>query len=930
MITTPPELTDFSLDLNASSLILTFSEIVMGSTLETNQITLSNAGFTSTYTLLSSLPVAENSPIITLPLSRQDGDAIKLNSSFGTSVVNTYINLPDEVITDLNRIPFNMLLVPRQAATVIQDNTPPTLEEYSLDMNTGILIMQFSEPISLASISIPSLTFYTAAGTNGSSVALDSSMIATSTDASSITIELSPSDLNNIKFHTDLAISENTTYLSLLYGAMADLGRNSINAIPAPGIELIAGNFVADQLGPELLTFTFDLNAGLLSITFDEVVDIFSTQQSSFVLLNEASGSQRVRLSGGRVISDNFTTLSITLTDSDLNAVKALRGLATEVDDTFIALDSTAISDVASNPAMVVSVMAPEVVSGFTNDTTQPELLQFKIEIDSGNITFTFSETVNVVETLNSTDLVVQSSPSLNPERSIRISAGAMIPTFDYNVVSIIISVDDIAQLFANQLCLNESECFLSFSPLFVADMSGNSIRSHLGSMAIQVNATIVDPNQPELAQFVLFDLNTGLMTLRFTKAVQPETLQPENITLSQDQLLTDSTQNYTLTGGQIFDSLGTTITLQLENVDLNAIKSNALLCSISFACNIRFPMGIITDLAGNPVTAEVYVASMHSYPMVLLPDVTGPQATNFDLDLDSNTLVVEFNEPIQSFTSEAITIRDGFNSTLNYTISFIRPSLMLSTLVTLSLRDVDINVIKATRGLADNASTTYFTYTMDIARDVGAGLSFLGGNAAQAAEDRISSIQVRSYTPDTTPPILIDFSILDLNLGVLTIIFDEPVDLSMINLDNLTLLSSMFAPNGILLSPEGAVYASADQTSIEIMLSFSDIEQVKTDTTLGTGVSNTYLEVNPGFISDTSGNSFNTTVMPRASFHQSDLTNPNLDQFNFDLDTGYLTLTFDDIIDSSSIEYAGFTFQNAEVSPLSMVQLSAGDSTGS
>lgn len=172
--------------------------------------------------------------------------------------------------------------------------------------------------------------------------------------------------------------------------------------------------------------------------------------------------------------------------------------------------------------------------------------------------------------------------------------------------------------------------------------------------------------------------------------------------------------------------------------------------------------------------------------------------------------------------------------------------------------------------------------------------------NPAQPALDGINPIPARTFTPDTTPPIFTEFSIFVLNSGVMVVTFDEPVDIGTIVFENITLLESDSDSSGITLSTGSVEYVNVDRTTIQIMVSLSDLDSIKRTTTLATLPTNTYLEVARGAVEGTSNNVFNNTLALQVTTLLPDRTSPNLISFNFDLDAGLLTLSFDDIVDAS------------------------------
>ena len=211
---------------------------MISSTFQTDQITLTNSA-TQMYTLGSTPQPAEDGVVITVPLSR---DQIKLNDGLGTSILGTFVNLPANVISDFNNNLFEAITTPLQAQSIILDAFPPSLLFFNIDVDTGSLIQQFSELIALPPISIQSFTLYSDTGLLGPSVSLSTSTISAATNSSLIAIDLSPNDLNYVKFESELAATENNTYITLLADTVQDLAGNTIQVVSLPGVTVSSFN----------------------------------------------------------------------------------------------------------------------------------------------------------------------------------------------------------------------------------------------------------------------------------------------------------------------------------------------------------------------------------------------------------------------------------------------------------------------------------------------------------------------------------------------------------------------------------------------------------------------------------------------------------------------------------------------------------------
>jgi len=86
---------------------------------------------------------------------------------------------------------------------------------------------------------------------------------------------------------------------------------------------VVADTIIPDGVNPNLLSFTIDLNVGLLNLTFDEVVERDSFNFSTLTLLASSSPvSNMLTLSGGTALPFTGSTVSIQFNRTDLNAIK--------------------------------------------------------------------------------------------------------------------------------------------------------------------------------------------------------------------------------------------------------------------------------------------------------------------------------------------------------------------------------------------------------------------------------------------------------------------------------------------------------------------------------------------------------------------------------------------------------------------------------
>ena len=218
----------------------------------------------------------------------------------------------------------------------------------------------------------------------------------------SVYVELSDEDLDNIKALSDLASSANNTFLTIDEGAIDDNDNNPVVQL-SPEEAIAVANLTSDGNSPELRGFDLDLNSGNLTLSFSETV-LASTLQASGLTLQSSASQELVAHNSSLfftlVDSENITTLSnlvlvLELSNSDLNQIKSRSRLATSENNTFLSLTEATIMDAGGNRITPVSNTNATAVSNYTSDLSPPQLMSFNVDLNRGEITFRFSETVD-------------------------------------------------------------------------------------------------------------------------------------------------------------------------------------------------------------------------------------------------------------------------------------------------------------------------------------------------------------------------------------------------------------------------------------------------------------------------------------------------------------------------------------------------------
>ncbi|MBU1705806.1 peptidoglycan-binding protein, partial [Patescibacteria group bacterium] len=124
--------------------------------------------------------------------------------------------------------------------------------------------------------------------------------------------------------------------------------------------------------------------------------------------------------------------------------------------------------------------------------------------------------------------------------------------------------------------------------------------------------------------------------------------------------------------------------------------------------------------------------------------------------------------------------------------------------------------------------------------------------NATDDAGNTTLTNDGQTYTVDTNPPDLTAWT-LDLVAGTLTLVFDESVESSVLDVTAITLQDAATATTSYTLTDSTS--ASGDGTTIVITLSATDLAALEIDDGLATSITNTYLTIGSGTEDDLRGN---------------------------------------------------------------------------
>ena len=421
----------------------------------------------------------------------------------------------------------------------------------------------------------------------------------------------------------------------------------------------------------------------------------------------------------------------------------------------------------------------------------------------------------------------------------------------------------------------------------------------------LPVQNFVNDTTAPSLHSFTEINLQTGQLILEFSETIDFSSFMPQFITLQN--LFEPPHVQFNLTGGISTQTSITTIALNLSMEDIAGLKRETRICTYRGNCYIVASPDLIMDNAGNNFSGVE-----QREPGIIVQryifDNQNPILTSFDLDLDSNQLMLIFSEPIDldSFEVTGFTIQASpvANISDSYTLTSGSIFSLDAVTVMVNLTLPDANAIKASNFATDNTDT-YLTISSGAVLDL--------ASPANAILSLTTGMQVNNYRQDVTPPILNGYT-LNLERDVLILRFNEPVRTSTFDFTGITILSNCTNGTSFTLTSGSFLPINLPDGSIVLTIAISpmDLIAIKSDVMLATEDANTFLQLQDLSVQDVALNDIETVDCLPTSVVALDTVRLQLVAFDVNMHLGILNLTFDDVVNSATWDPTALFFQSA------------------
>jgi hypothetical protein len=862
--TVSPTLRGFDLDLNASRLVLRFSETVRASSIALGGLLMSGGASGVRVRLGGEGSRLESDDEydsdVVVALGRQDLNNMKRTSGLATSAATSRLHF-DAFVSDVfgNRIAAVGLNASLAAEAYTADATSPVLLQWGVDLNSGWISMEFDEVVLPQSFVVARLQL-AGLGNASRGLSLFSVQPLGNNASENFTLQLSPQDLHRIKL-APFFTARGNSFLVVSAGMITDRAGNLARATVQ-----LASVFVGDSTQPRLVAVGADLNASRLEMLFDEPIRANSVRLEQLRLL----GSPEVvgagfALNDSIVLSGDGLRVIVALGTGDVRRMQLDEDLFVSLSSSYVRLLSSFAEDIAGN---AVIEEAAVLVSNFTDDHVRPGLVSFSLNMSARVLVMTFSEVMNA-STWDSRSLLFSDAQNGLGEHH-QLNSSRVLTVADGPVATVSLHQRDFNELAVRRICLVAPLCWLSLQDATFTDQRGLVVLPLVEEHGMMPAEFFVDTVAPALLEFSL-NMDAGFMRLSFSEAMLANSFQASAIVL---QNLRDVSSGGTWEQVQVSENAsvvnadGDILVVYLTTDDLNAIKLRRGLATNISSSFVALAGGSGSDVSGNPSVARQAVDAAPCNEF--LGDAQAPRLVGVALDLDSSyinestalrvgsaVLELVFSEvvDVSSLTTNRITLSYQGNR-----VSLAGMQTLLSAgnglSAKLRLFNADVNRIKAY--IAGPVAAGHFLL------DLGSGTVLdMAGNAVG---DTVAA-PLDQLVADQTEPNLLSFS-LDLNAGRLVLTFDEivegrslePVELSLVDGavrdDANTTLHGALADNGTPWEPtldrNGFVHANGPVVSFTLLK--TDLEEIKR-LDLCTRQNDCFLVHSEWLIRDVSGN---------------------------------------------------------------------------
>lgn len=912
----PPTVVSFSLNMTSQVLSVTFSELIDITSITLSAMTIQSKASTdfSTESITLSSDVAtilnsENDYIIDIQLQ----DTIFLANSeisiLGTSYDNTYLAISRSFCNDKggNRVLEISTARALQCNFFYADYIPPYISEWSINLNEGIITLEFSKLVDTASLVLDEILLASDAQSMASTelLKLDTSSYIFVVENTQVQIKLSESTITSIKNSAALCQYISSCYLStsevLGFGKTMTTMSGSDIKMPIRAVDYLAlTSFETDATAPKLLSFNFNINLGSIQLIFNEPVNMQIFESSGIRLLSKYEDGDEVKLTDECFYDDNkASSVTIYLSYYDFNIIKSTYSICREVESCYLQIRNFTVTDNFGNNVNSSGTFRAENV---VKDSTGPTILAFSYQ--NKRLSIFFSEIIDYAS-INLASFYVMSSAGSKLDLS---KASVITDSYSSNIT---IDMNPLYTSLLTQGILTTQDSSLLFMAKkdCVYDLFDNGNLKMSSAQPVRAGNRIIS---------FRFDVSLSLITLELA---MPLSYLNDYVVKINEFSITDynSESPYTLTGYKsIYLSYSVFLHIELTEYDKIRILSSFLISKeqLLLIVNQNGITDPITEFGLSEVVSTITCDQLKT-------DHIPPTLLSFNLDLNTGILDLYFSKTVLvnsiSIGQMKLVNCQECASWSNRTEVILNDATIITsdikaTVVSIQLNNVNVypcdkDRIILSKIVGVDETSVYATFNKGFVKDDANPPNFMD------EVDDNNAIKVSSFSKDETPPTLLKWS-LNWNSFKLTVYFDESVNAT-------TSIPSFYTLGADPNDPDSTYYdimystVSIDESignSVVMNIDSRDFDNImRLSPNLCHKISNCYLSYKQGVLVDLSGNLADANYYrygAPAIIIQEDTTSPEIIDYNLNIDEAYMEVFFDEVIDCVSFLPQYFTLQ--------------------
>lgn len=959
-----PSLLRFDLDMNYGGVTLFFDQLVQAQFLNLSSIELkSDLASTETFSFtagsFNNLTLQGNTTVVEFFLHSDDYARLSLEPVIATSPNRTFLSLASGAIRSVHEIA-STAVTGLQVSDYLSDSSPPFVTKYSFSMDSGELIIDFSEPVNISGFELEGLAFQAKKNSLSEDHYVPLRAYPQQPTSSNyqrrIISQIGDENLNSIKRIPRLCTRASNTFLSSWKPFVSDL-RN--NMVTIQSFQRIFGmnvdRYIPDSTSPIFLSWDLDLNEGKVVLHFSEPILMSLFNSSGIILCNGPSlddSSVIMRLSDATTLSYlNTENPVMHLSSEQFNLVKYHTNFGVNSSNTFLIVEPYLAVDTSEAQnryqGLDATIFHARSVSNLTADSTPPDLVSATLDLTSRTLTLIFTEIIDVNSIVMS-EIFLQSSQTITSttEWFQLKSTNLLLSSQDTDMV--VFDLDGIFTQLKSFVTLGRSleATFIAYTYRFLLDQHGNNVIEIPNNRARRVDAFIPDFDSPSLIEWKI-DMGVNKLILYFTEPINELTFNLTALILQSQPLGNRATIMQRLSPSSNILRIGNDLEISLSTYDANQIKRHGTLCTHPLSCFIYFDPFIGYDLDtismdGETLSNEIVLLPLGLPSTSFAVDRISPLLEKYDVDLNIGKIILHFSEPVSTlavdfggihFYDEAfqflelshdtiVNSPDHFSETVELTMTRKNYFMMKKRQV------LDVDRLRLTC-----TNETFFDF---VGNYLNGELSGTSANRVSGSH-RYSMIRPTVCLPDNSGPTVVGLE--TLGYSSLILYFDDVVAIESINKAKF-FLSSFEAIK--TLSLNSALITTLDASTYKVDFSLSDIESlIRQSSPLWVNQRNTYVFIGNSALLDTSSNlnsamnplhairkggsllyfklDMNKGILKFESVYPMDFTldsvSPNgFTLLNIDTNQNYIFNTFTNLIQSTSDSFFSLTMSTTDL----------------